>query len=72
MENGVFFNKMFYNPPEVSVNLRGGNTGDGLVVPNIVSTDKKDEYGARSFEVELLNSNMQRVTGLVTWQAVGY
>ena len=68
----VFFNKMFYNPPEVSVNLRGGNTGDGLVVPNIVSTDKKDEYGARYFEVELLNSNMQRVTGLVTWQAVGY
>ena len=68
----VFFNKMFYNPPEVSVNLRGGNTGDGLVVPNIVSTDKKDEYGQRYFEVELLNSNMQRVTGLVTWQAVGY
>ena len=68
----VFFNKSFYNPPEVSVNLRGGNTGDGLVVPNLVSTDKKDEQGRRYFEVELLNSNGQRVAGLITWQAVGY
>lgn len=68
----VFFNKFFYNPPEVAVNLRGGNTGDGIVTPNIVSTDKKDENGNRYFEVELINTNGQRVTGLVTWQAVGY
>lgn len=68
----VYFNKSFYNPPEVSVNLRGGNTGDGIVVPNLVSTDKKDEYGRRYFEVELLNSKGQRVAGLITWQAVGY
>ena len=68
----VFFNKFFYNPPEVAVNLRGGNTGDGIVTPNIVSTDKKDENGNRYFEVELINSNGQRATGLITWQAVGY
>lgn len=68
----IFFNKFFYNPPEVAVNLRGGNTGDGIVTPNIASTDKKDENGNRYFEVELLNASGQRVTGLITWQAVGY
>lgn len=68
----IFFNKFFYKPPEVAVNLRGGNTGDGIVTPNIASTDKKDENGNRYFEVELLNASGQRVTGLITWQAVGY
>ena len=72
MPTKVFFSKKYYNPPEVVVTLKGGNTGDGLVVPNIVSTDKKDDSGDRYFEVELLNADGERVTGLITWQSVGY
>lgn len=68
----VYFNKHYYTAPEVVVTLRGGNAGDGLVVPNIVSTDKKDENGDRYFEVELLKSDGQRAAGLIVWQAVGY
>lgn len=68
----VLFNKKFYNPPEVIVTLRGGNTGDGVIVPHVVSTDKRDENSNRFFEVELLNNMGQRVTGVVAWQALGY
>lgn len=67
----VYFNKHYYKPPEVKVNLQGGNTGDGVVVPHIVSTDKANADG-RYFEVELLNSTGGRVTGFITWQSIGY
>lgn len=67
----VYFNKHYYKPPEVKVNLQGGNTGVGVVIPHIVSTDKADIDG-RYFEVELLNSTGGRVTGFITWQSIGY
>ena len=62
----INFNKQFYIVPEVNVNLRGGNTGDGVVTPYITSMDKT------GFEVQLVNDAGQLVTGLITWQATGY
>lgn len=62
----INFTKLFYIVPEVNVNLRGGNTGDGVVTPYITSMDKT------GFEVQLVNDNGQLVTGLITWQATGY
>ena len=67
----VYFNKHYYQPPEVSVTLRGGNTGDGYIVPHLITTEGQDEKG-RYFEVELLNSMQQRVTGLISWISKGY
>lgn len=62
----INFTKLFYIVPEVNVNLRGGNTGDGVVTPYITEMDKT------GFEVQLLNDSGQLVTGLITWQATGY
>ena len=62
----INFTKLFYTTPEVNVNLRGGNTGDGLVTPYITAID------TTGFEVQLLNADGARVTGLITWQATGY
>lgn len=62
----INFTKQFYIVPEVNVNLRGGNTGDGVVTPYITSMDKT------GFEVQLVNDAGQLVTGLITWQATGY
>lgn len=67
----VYFNKHYYKPPEVAVTLRGGNTGNGYVVPHLITTEGEDEKG-RYFEVELLNSTNQRVTGLISWISKGY
>lgn len=67
----VYFNKFYYTAPEVSVTLRGGNTGDGLIIPRIVSLNQSDEDG-RFFEVELVNASGDRVSGSVTWIAKGY
>jgi hypothetical protein len=67
----VYFNKFYYNPPEVIVVLRGGNTADGMVTPNIVSTDLSDNEG-RYFEVELLDSYGVRKTGSISWTSKGY
>ena len=62
----VYFNKHYYNPPEVNVVLTGGNTGNTLLTPFIVSIT--EEY----FETEIRNSSMQRVTGSISWFAKGY
>ncbi len=62
----INFSKKFYIVPEVNVNLRGGNTGDGVVTPYITSMDNT------GFEVQLVNDAGQLVTGLITWQATGY
>lgn len=62
----INFTKQFYIVPEVNVNLRGGNTGDGVVTPYITSMDNT------GFEVQLINDAGQLVTGLITWQATGY
>ena len=67
----VYFNRHYYNPPEVVVNLKGGNTVAGYVIPNIVSVDGIDETG-RYFEVELLDVNKNRVAGTISWTSTGY
>lgn len=67
----VYFNKFYYNPPEVIVVLRGGSTANGMVTPNIVSTDLSDSDG-RYFEVELLDSYGIRKTGIISWTSKGY
>lgn len=67
----VYYNKFYYNPPEVACTLLGGSTADGYVAPNILTTEGNDEFG-RYFEVELINSFGQRVTGSITWVSKGY
>lgn len=67
----VYFNRHYYNPPEVVVNLKSGNTVAGYVIPNIVSVDGIDETG-RYFEVELLDVNKNRVAGTISWTSTGY
>lgn len=64
----VYFNKFYYNAPEVNVTLKGGS---GVITPNIVSTTGLDE-GGRYFEVELLNGSGNRVTGTFSWTSKGY
>lgn len=68
----VYFNKFYYNPPEVVVTLKGGSSANGVMIPNIVSTDGKDDAG-RYFEVELWDENWSaRRTGMISWAAKGY
>lgn len=67
----VYFNKFYYTVPEVSVTLKAGNTGEGLIIPRIVSLNRSDENG-RFFEVELVNTAGDRVSGSITWIAKGY
>lgn len=62
----VRFSKHYYTKPEVTVTLRGGNTSDGAILPNVVDIDKD------SFKVELLKSDGTRAKGTVIWNAVGY
>lgn len=66
----VHFSKHYYTKPEVTVTLRGGNTSDGVITPNIVEIDKDaDGY---YFKVELLKQDGTRAAGSITWQSVGY
>jgi hypothetical protein len=62
----VRFNQPYYNPPEVSVVLRAGNTESGILTPYVVSVT--NEY----FDVELRNQNMELATGTISWVAKGY
>ncbi len=68
----VYYHKWYYNAPEVQATLSGG-TGkeDEMVIPHIVTTEGNDE-GGRYFEVELLNSTGERVTGYISWAAKGW
>lgn len=66
----VHFSKHYYTMPEVTVTLRGGNTADGIITPNVMEIDKDDD--GYYFKVELLKSDGTRATGTVTWQSVGY
>ena len=66
----VRFAKHYYTKPEVTVTLRGGNTADGTILPNVAEINKdKDGY---YFMVELLKADGTRAKGTVTWQSVGY
>lgn len=68
----VYFNKFYYNPPEVNVTLKVGNTADGVLTPNVVTTEGKDDRG-RYFEVELWDENWaNRKTGRISWVSKGY
>ena len=62
----VYFNQPYYNPPEVNVVLRTGNTGSGLITPFVVSIT--NTY----FEVEIRNQSMDRVKGTISWVSKGY
>lgn len=67
----IYFNKHYYNPPEVNVVLRAGSTANSNVVPYIVSTGGQDDAG-RYFEVELIAANGERTTGTISWVSKGY
>lgn len=66
----VYYNKHYYNAPEVNAMVKGG-TGATTPVPNILTTDGQDNKG-RYFEIELLNSSGNRTTGIVSWVAKGW
>lgn len=66
----VYYNKHYYNAPEVNAMVKGG-AGTTTPVPNILTTDGKDDKG-RYFEIELLNSSGNRTTGIVSWVAKGW
>lgn len=66
----VYYNKHYYNAPEVNAMVKGG-TGATTPVPNILTTDGQDDKG-RYFEIELLNSSGNRTTGIVSWVAKGW
>lgn len=66
----VYYNKHYYNAPEVNAMVKGG-TGTTTPVPNILTTDGQDKKG-RYFEIELLNSSGNRTTGIVSWVAKGW
>lgn len=66
----VYYNKHYYNAPEVNAMVKGG-TGTTTPVPNILTTDGQDNKG-RYFEIELLNSSGNRTTGIVSWVAKGW
>ena len=67
----VYFNKHFYNPPEVVATSVAGTESGGISVPVVLSTDKSDDAG-RYFEVELQNSEGTLVSGRIAWTARGY
>lgn len=66
----VYYNKHYYNAPEVNAMVKGG-TVTTTPVPNILTTDGQDNKG-RYFEIELLNSSGNRTTGIVSWVAKGW
>lgn len=67
----VFFNKFYYNAPEVQVTLSGGTGAATGLTPNIVSTDGIDGT-RRYFEVELLDESGNRTTGILSWASKGW
>ncbi|WP_302420867.1 hypothetical protein [uncultured Megasphaera sp.] len=66
----VYYNKHYYNAPEVNAMVKRG-TGGTTPVPHILTTDGQDDKG-RYFEIELLNSSGNRTTGIVSWVAKGW
>lgn len=66
----VYYNRHYYNAPEVQVIVRGGNS-DLSVVPHILTTDGKDEKG-RYFEIELQDTSGNRTTGRISWVSKGW
>ncbi|MCD7811971.1 MAG: hypothetical protein LUG91_09040 [Ruminococcus sp.] len=67
----VYYNKFYYNAPEVGVMVIGGNTTGGLLTPHLITTSGNDGNG-RYFEVEILDSGAVRTTGTISWISKGY
>lgn len=62
----IYFNKLYYHPPEVNITLKGSSGSNSYIVPRIVFITEK------YFEVELRNESNQLVQGLVSWVSKGY
>lgn len=67
----VYYNKFYYNAPEVQVTVSGG-TGDSVMIPHILRTDGNDVKQGRYFEVELRDNTGKRVTGVISWASKGW
>lgn len=67
----VYYNKHYYNAPEVNVTIKGGSQSTGVIIPVIEATDGLDDSG-RYFTVSLYNSSYTRVTGTIAWVSKGY
>lgn len=60
----INFNRTFFAPPEVTVTLKGGSVAGA--VPKVTTID---ELG---FNVKIENAAGTMVTGVISWNAVGY
>lgn len=67
-ETKIYFNKHYYNAPEVNVTVTGGNE---ILIPRILTLNGEDEAG-RYFSVILENSTGESKTGRISWSARGY
>lgn len=67
-ETNVYFNKHYYNAPEVNVTFVGGTE---MLIPRILTTEGKDDAG-RYFTVILENSSGVSKKGVISWAARGY
>lgn len=67
----IYYNKHYYNPPEVVVSVIGGSESAGVIIPYVLSTDKADSQG-HYFEVVLKDLQNHIVQGQILWTAKGY
>ena len=70
MPTKVYYNKHYYNAPEVQVSVNSG-MGNQTVTPYILRTDGMDN-NKRYFEVELRNDSNERVVGYISWVSKGW
>lgn len=70
MPTKVYYNKHYYNAPEVQVSVNSG-MGNETVTPYILRTDGMDN-DKRYFEVELRNDSNERVVGYISWVSKGW
>lgn len=70
MPTKIYFNKHYYNAPEVQVTVNSG-VGNETVTPYIVNTEGIDG-SKRYFEVELRNDSNERVKGAISWISKGW
>lgn len=70
MPTKIYFNKHYYNAPEVQVTINSGS-GNETITPYIVNTEGVDG-NKRYFEVELRNNSNERVKGAISWISKGW
>lgn len=66
----IYFNKFYYNPPEVQVVLKGGMGNKGAM-PHILRTDGVDDIG-RYFTVAIYDDDGNLNTGRISWASKGW